>query len=102
MKKLTIHTLEDFIDSSIIERGADYFNSQKVNKITDINGKVWQAQVDGADLYDIEIHLIQKEIKGWLCSCPFTSGPMCKHVVAALFAITKIRNEAISKSSNQF
>ena len=95
---MTLYNLKDYIDIAIIERGIDYFNSRAVSKLSNINSRLWKAEVGGLEVYNIEVHLSKEEIKGWHCSCPYDSGPLCKHVVATIMAITKTLEEKKSDS----
>jgi hypothetical protein len=47
----------------------------------------WTAEVEGSDLYTVEIKLNNGEIVSWECDCPYDYGDICKHVVAVLLYI---------------
>jgi len=47
----------------------------------------WTAEVEGSDLYSVEIELNDNEIVSWECDCPYDYGDICKHIVALLLYI---------------
>lgn len=76
---------ETTVDVTILERGKRYFEAEAVSDLEKINGQ-WVANVDGTEQYAVSINGIRK-IKGWDCDCPYDGGPVCKHVLAVLYAI---------------
>jgi|GEM_PF-1030339 len=72
-------------DASILARGKSYFDGKAVSDLEKANGQ-WIAYVNGTDRYTVIINGIRK-IKGWDCDCPYDGGPVCKHVIAVLYAI---------------
>ena len=53
----------------------------------------WTAEVEGNDLYSVEIQFSGDEIISWNCDCPYDGGDICKHVVAFLLYIKENRDE---------
>ena len=85
-------TLKDFeknINSTILERGYNYFHDGYVSNLDEVETDLWVADVYGNDDYRVEIKTDKKEIKSWLCDCPYDQGPICKHVVATFYAIAE-------------
>lgn len=79
---------ERHIDSTILSRGEDYYLSGCVDDIEEIDHGIWQANVSGTDSYQVRLHLKNdNEISSTGCDCPYDWGPICKHEVAALFAL---------------
>jgi SNF2 family DNA or RNA helicase len=42
------------------------------------------ARVKGSDIYQVKIKYSPEKVKSSNCSCPFSGGPVCKHVVHVL------------------
>ena len=76
---------ESEIDPRILERGKDYTLKGLVQDLTKEGGH-WYATVDGTHSYEVVIKGIRK-IQYWECDCPYDQGPICKHVVATMYAI---------------
>ena len=94
---MKINSFENNIDSRILNRGESYFQESAVEELVEVGGNKWQAQVDGSELYDVEVEINKNTIDDWSCTCPYDWGPICKHVVATLFAIRAELNVEKSK-----
>ena len=51
------------------------------------DGETWAADVYGMNNYLTEVTIKNGQVTEWFCDCPYDHGPICKHVVAVLFAI---------------
>ena len=71
----------------IYERGEDYYESGMIDNVEHDSPDTWTADVEGNDLYSVEIKLNGDEIISWDCDCPYDGGDICKHVVAVLLYI---------------
>ena len=86
--------LDDFekqIDLKIVGRGYEYFLDDLVEGPEFLGDGVWLATVYGSESYRVEIHTDpenSRSIRDWRCNCPYDYGPVCKHVVAVLYAMT--------------
>jgi uncharacterized protein YqeY len=58
-----------------------------VSNVRHDNPDSWTAEVEGSDLYSVEIKMNGDEIVSWVCDCPYDYGDICKHVVAVLLYI---------------
>ncbi len=76
---------EKTANATILDRGKKYFDAEAVSDLEKMNGQ-WVANVDGTEQYAVVIKGIRK-IKDWECDCPYDGGPVCKHVLAVLYAI---------------
>lgn len=85
---MKIHDFESHINKTILERGREYFLEDKIYSLHETQKNSWHAEVQGTDLYTVDVDLGNKyEIKEWECDCPYDGGMICKHVVAVFFAI---------------
>ncbi len=85
---MKLSDFERHIDSTILSRGENYYLSGCVDDIEEIDHGIWQADVFGTDNYQVRLHLKNdNEISSTGCDCPYDWGPICKHEVAALFAL---------------
>jgi len=88
---------EKTTDSIILDRGKEYFEAGAVSNLEKLKGE-WTACVEGTEDYNVSIYGIRK-IKDWECDCPYDRGPVCKHVIAVLYAIHKEKSSKSKKTS---
>lgn len=85
---LTFGNYKQVIPPQILTRGRDYLHRGQVLDLTfDEEEVLWEAQVEGTELYDVQI---RQDTNGNLicsCTCPYDLGEHCKHVAAVLYAI---------------
>jgi len=92
-------TFEDFserIDPIIFSRGYDYWEQGRVVELEPTGEETWFARVEGTESYLVNLGLEDDGSVFYDCTCPYDAGPVCKHVVAVLLAITdgtRERNE---------
>jgi len=100
---MTLENFETQINSTIVKRGYDYYQEEAVENLEEITNGQWSASVIGSEEYAVRISLTNNEIVSWECDCPYDLGPICKHVVAALFSIkeefTLMETENAAKKS---
>lgn len=84
---MILDNFEKQIDTKIIDRGYEYFLANAVDDLTENPAGTWTAIVMGSEDYSVSVSLVGKEITGWECDCPYEYGPICKHVVAVLYAL---------------
>lgn len=78
---------EVHIDPVILQRGRAYFEEEAVCDVYKSTKNKWTASVMGSELYEVAIVVKEDAVTRWECTCPYDGGPICKHVVAALYAI---------------
>jgi hypothetical protein len=89
-------TLDDFearIDPMILARGQDYWEQGRVADLEPKGEEAWRARVEGTESYLVELGLEDDGSVFYHCTCPYDAGPVCKHVVAVLLAITQAPRE---------
>jgi len=91
---MNLNNFENHVEPIIISRGADYYRDQAVRELEEFQSGEWIADVEGSDMYRVAVYLKGNEIIDWDCDCPYDMGPICKHVVAVLYAI---RQESINE-----
>lgn len=82
----TLENFESWISGSILNKGEYYWVNDNVQNLEQ-DGDTWEADVYGTDDYITEVTIKNGQVEEWSCDCPYDYGPMCKHVVAVLFAI---------------
>ncbi|MDR2622725.1 MAG: SWIM zinc finger family protein [Dysgonamonadaceae bacterium] len=95
--------LNDFhrhVSPKIYERGKEYYESNMVDNVEHNYPDTWTAEVEGSDLYTVEIKLNDGEIVSWECDCPYDYGDICKHVVAVLLYIRDNRERHPANPAN--
>ena len=74
----------------ILERGRDYYEAGLVGEVCRSNYG-YEAEVEGSELYHVEIDVSNDVIQDMYCSCPYAEGGNnCKHMAAVLY---KFENE---------
>lgn len=86
---ITLDNFESFVPYRILMRGVEYYESGTVSDLNEEDSGKWTANVNGTEIYQVEISMEGNAVQSWYCDCPY-DGEICKHVVATLFAI---RNE---------
>lgn len=87
LSMLTLNNFEQEIDSKMLQKGRQYFESGAVISLDEGDNGRWQAEVEGTDTYETEVQLKKgKELVDYFCNCPY-DGDLCKHVIAVLYAI---------------
>lgn len=68
-------------------RGLDYFECKQVKKLIRLSEYVYDAQVEGTNLYNV--HIDVNHPRKSTCTCPHAAGKsiICKHKVAVYFSI---------------
>ena len=85
---LTFANFKQVIPSQILTRGRDYFNRGNIVDLSyDEEENVWEAQVEGTELYDVRIEQADSGALDYSCTCPYDMGEHCKHIAAVLYAI---------------
>jgi hypothetical protein len=97
---MELDDFEDEIDFTILERGRDYYFGGLVEELEKITDTRWGATVVGSDIYHVWVELSGKEIVEWFCDCPYDWGPICKHVVAVLYAASQQQTVDEKKNRN--
>ena len=84
---MTLTNFESFVESKIIERGLDYFQSGAVKKLDKVDENEFSAVVFGNEKYSVYIKTNGKEIVEHECDCPYDYGDVCKHKIAVFYAM---------------
>jgi uncharacterized Zn finger protein len=84
---MNLNNFHKHVSQKIYERGEDYYENNMVDNVEHDYPDTWTAEVEGSDLYTVEIKMNSDEIVSWDCDCPYDYGDICKHVVAVLLYI---------------
>jgi len=91
---MNLYNFENYIDRKILSRGYDYYDNGCVSSVEEIADNVYEAEVEGTDLYTVEVKLDDKEnIIYTECNCPYDMGKYCKHQAAVFLALRDIKNK---------
>lgn len=96
-----LRDLESSLSPELIRKGLDYFAAARVNDLVHLEN-TWTAAVKGTYAYQVKLTIEEDEVMEWSCDCPFEAGPVCKHVLAVLFAIRTDRAEVELKKMTDF
>lgn len=79
---------KSLFDIQSLEHGRDYFLRGQVSGILE-NGMRFSAEVQGIDLYHVELEWEPDCVGPMSCDCPHArKGHRCKHMAAVLYAVT--------------
>src|SRR5690554_1831377 len=85
--RMKLATFEEYIGSTILQRGKAYFEGGHVESLEEVEKEAWIATVIGSEEYFVEVELNKRGVVSeHQCDCPY-DGSICKHVVAVLYAI---------------
>ena len=88
-----ISKLKQYIPDKIYQRGKEYYENDLIDNVEHEFPDKWSCEVEGSDIYEVNVELNDDKIISWECDCPYDHGDMCKHVVAFLIYILKHRDE---------
>lgn len=84
---LSLKNFETQTGTDILKRGEKYYKQGAVMNLEEIDSNIWEAEVEGNELYSVEVKLkSNNSITAYECDCPY-DGDLCKHIVAVLFAL---------------
>lgn len=83
IKTLTKSDYNALADNRVLERGESYFNHGAVYPNITIELGNIEAEVDGSEDYEVSLEQVEMNVFGH-CSCPYSFGGICKHLVAVL------------------
>lgn len=88
---MNLSNFKEQIDSTILKRGFDYYFDGHVNRISKGIDNKFECFVDGSKPYVVKLRISENdEIVDSICNCPYDFGPVCKHEVAAYYAVSDI------------
>jgi len=86
---IPLNEFEQHIDDVILERGYKYFTSGAVTALELVSTGSYEAVVEGTEHYVVQFEVANEVVVSYSCDCPYNLGPVCKHLVAALFYLQK-------------
>ncbi len=78
-------TITSRCTEAVFERGQNYYRDGHIQQLDRFDELV-TATVEGSSLYDVTLEFGGRDIDT-RCSCPYSGGGDCKHIVAVLLAI---------------
>ncbi|WP_199621658.1 SWIM zinc finger family protein [Paenibacillus alkalitolerans] len=87
---MNLNNLSEYVDPVILERGRQYLSGGHVHEIEEIDTLVFQAEVEGSELYEVTVELDEDGgVVSSECDCPYVYGPVCKHQAAVLLKLSR-------------
>ncbi|MEO7175439.1 MAG: SWIM zinc finger family protein [Saprospiraceae bacterium] len=83
--KIPLNEFEQLIDEKILKRGLAYFKSGAITDFNEISKGEYEAIVSGTEEYTLQLKVKNNTVNEYNCDCPYDLGPVCKHIVAAIF-----------------
>ena len=87
--RITLQNFESQIDEQIVDRGLSYWEDGLVINLEQTKEGIFEAVVSGTEDYDVEVITDGNTVTDFDCNCPYDRGPICKHVIAVLYAISE-------------
>ena len=85
---LTLDNFESSVDREILKRGQQYFLNKSILNLEETEEQLWEAEVEGTEVYTVNVRLKDREIVEYSCNCPY-DGYTCKHAVSVFLALKK-------------
>lgn len=82
---IPLNEFEELVDERIISRGLAYFLDGAISDFIEISLGQYEALVSGTEKYIVQLEISDNTLTEHNCDCPYDMGPICKHVVAAIF-----------------
>lgn len=76
--------VREWVSSKVYWRGVDYYKDGRVVAFEIGDDNAISAEVEGSELYRVEIKWSNSGEPETRCTCPYDWEPMCKHAVAAI------------------
>jgi uncharacterized Zn finger protein len=83
--QIPLNEFEQIIEEPILKRGLSYFKSGAVLDFLEIAKEEYEAVVSGTENYMVQLKIKNNTITEYYCDCPYDLGPVCKHILAAIF-----------------
>lgn len=83
--RIDLNQFEQLIDQTILKRGFDYFKGGAITHFTESSNGAYEAIVSGTETYTVQLEVNNHILTKHVCTCPYDWGPVCKHIVAAIF-----------------
>ena len=84
---IPLNQFEQIIDPTILKRGLSYFKNGNVDEPEELAPGEYEAIVSGSEQYIVRLSLKNNIVTEHDCDCPYDMGPVCKHIVAVIFAL---------------
>jgi len=84
---IPLDQFEQIIDETILKRGLNYFRQGLVEEPEELSHGCFEAIVQGSEPYRVTVTVQDRKVTDYSCNCPYDMGPVCKHIVALLFAL---------------
>jgi hypothetical protein len=95
---IPLNQFEQMIDETILKRGFSYFKNGAINNFTELSKGEYEATIEGTDEYTVYIKVKKHVVTEHQCDCPYDLGPVCKHIVAAIFYLQQDELQLIENS----
>ena len=78
---------EEKMTSRSLERAYDYVDEHRIGGLEEVSAGLFHAEVNGSELYDVDIRLRGNDIVFASCTCPYGYDGYCKHIGAVLLTL---------------
>lgn len=97
---MKLNYFENDIERKIVVRGYEYYENNYVTSVKETEHNVFEAKVEGAELYTVEVELDeQANIIDTQCDCPYDLGNYCKHQVAVFLTLREMKDNSSAETN---
>ena len=89
---INLNRFESQVNATILKRGKVYYEEGFINKVSKIDSDTYIYEVFGTDTYRVKVKSDKQKNILSSCTCPFNTGSVCKHEVAAFYDLRKRLN----------
>lgn len=96
--------LLDIASGNSVWRGVDYYERKKINRISQISGSEYDAEVIGSEGAIYSVHMDVSHPRKSTCNCPHANGKriVCKHIVATFFTVFPDEYKSFMKAAEEY
>lgn len=85
--------LPEYVSPRIFDRGLDCFRNNSIEPPERVSEYKWVTRAMGRRVYEVLLTFNPEGDDEWHCECAY-EGPVCKHVVAACFAVLQVAGDS--------
>ncbi|GAB3274511.1 hypothetical protein GCM10027347_47440 [Larkinella harenae] len=94
---LTIDNFDSQLDPNTLQNGRSYFKRKAVLYLQSSGQDLWHAEVEGTEVYSVEIRLANRQVVHAFCDCS-AQDLFCKHTVAVLLVLREQLKKPAAKT----
>lgn len=94
-----LSNFEEYVSKKILDRGRSYYHYDAILEFKGNTDGWYEALVEGSDEYEVGVYVEKGKIARCSCDCPYSYGPICKHMVAVFYRIRDEQKDSMYDST---